>query len=108
MTEGRPRYIPPAAGMPTLSVERLSFVGGLTWLGVGLAIVMAIIGLARIGQNRPVSCADDESGEACVVHPHALEGSVMIIVALLLGILVYVSCAILRPPGERPVGTAPL
>jgi len=101
MTEGGPRYIPPADGIKTPSEDRLAFANGLGWMGMGLALVLAITGLARIGQNRPAPCADDESGEACVVHPHAFEGSVIIMVAVLLGILIYLGCAILRQLAEN-------
>ena len=94
MTEERPRYIPAPA--PTeRSEEQISSVRGLNWIGTGLALVLAILGLIRVAEARPVSCAS-ESVYACASHPLAFEGSVMIIVALLLGILVYVSCAILR------------
>ena len=101
MTEGGPRYIPPADGVKAPSEERLAFANGLGWIGTGLALVMAITGLARIGQNRPVPCADDKTGEACVVHPHALEGSVIIMTAVLLGILIHLGCAILRQLAEN-------
>lgn len=101
MAEGGARYIPPAEGVKAPADERLSFANGLGWVGLGLALVMAITGLARIGQNRPVPCADDEYGEACVVHPHALEGSVIIMTAVLLGILIYLGCAILRQLAEN-------
>jgi hypothetical protein len=73
-------------------------VQGLGWLGVGLALVLAVLGLIRVSQTSPGRCkaTDYEYGEKCLTHPHALEGSVMMIVAVLLGILVYVTCAILR------------
>lgn len=80
----------------------------LRWLpaavpaGVVLAVAGVVVGLVMAMRRREISCPDGtyfpqgETDFRCFSHPQALDGTAVIILSLMLGILIVVSGEIAR------------
>ena len=54
------------------------------FVGIALALVGAVLGLVLAFKRRELQCMDGP----CYVHPHALDGTAIAVISVLLGILV--------------------
>jgi hypothetical protein len=54
------------------------------FVGIALALVGAVLGLVMAFKRRQLQCIDGP----CDVHPHALDGTAIAVISVLLGILI--------------------
>lgn len=82
------------SAQPPKDDRRDEAVAAAVFVGIVLAAVGAVLGLVLAFKRREATCPDgttfsaDETDFRCFVHPHALDGSALAIVCVLLGILI--------------------